>query len=63
MKNLVIIGNADVTGDHSELVNSFDVVVRINLRKNHNTTHGTTGTKTNLLCYTPRAVHMVMNND
>ena len=63
MKKLVIIGNADVTGDHSEFVNSFDVVVRINLRNNHNTAHGTTGTKTDLLCYTPRAVNMVMNND
>jgi hypothetical protein len=63
MKKLVIIGNADVASDHSELVNSFDVVVRINLRKNHNTIHVTTGTKTDVLCYTPRAVYMVMNND
>lgn len=63
MKKLVIIGNADVASDYSELVNSFDVAVRINLRKNHNTIHGTTGTKTDLLCYTPRAVYLVMNND
>jgi hypothetical protein len=63
MKKLVIIGNADVASDHSELVNSFDAVVRINLRKNHNTIHGTTGTKTDLLCYTPRAVSLVMNNE
>jgi hypothetical protein len=63
MKKLLILGNAVVTSDHSELVNSFDVVVRINLRKNHNTIHGTTGKKTDVLCYTPRAVNLVMNND
>lgn len=63
VKKLLIIGNANVADDYAAFVHSCDVVVRINLRKNHNTIHGTTGQKTDILCYTPRAVHMVLNND
>lgn len=63
MKKLLIIGNADVNDDYARFVHSCDAVVRINLRKNHNTVHGTTGQKTDILCYTPRAVHMVLNSD
>ena len=63
MKKLIIIGNADVTSDHSEFVNCCDVVIRINLRKSRNVIRGAIGQKTDVLCYTPRAISLVLNDD
>lgn len=62
-KKLAIIGNANVTCDHSQFVNSCDVVIRINLRKNPSLILGVTGGKTDVLCYTPRAVSLVLQDD
>jgi hypothetical protein len=62
-KRLAIIGNADVTDDYSGFVDSCNVVIRINLRENYNMMHSTTGHKADILCYTPRAIKLVLNED
>lgn len=49
MKEIVIIGNGDVTVDYSQLVNSADFVVRINEPRNYG---GNSGTKIDALCVT-----------
>ena len=49
MKEIVIIGNGDVTVDYSQLINSADFVVRINELRNYG---GNSGTKVDALCVT-----------
>jgi hypothetical protein len=47
MKKIVIVGNADVKADHSEFVNSCDLVVRFNLCRNYKKN---TGDRVDILC-------------
>ena len=47
MKNLVVVGNAPLTIDYSGLIDSADVVIRMNECKNHSSF---SGTKTTVIC-------------
>lgn len=49
MKEIVIVGNGDVTVDYAQLVNDADFVVRFNEMRNYG---GNTGTKVDALCVT-----------
>ena len=49
MKNIVIVGNADITTDHIQFVNSEDFVIRFNDARNYDKN---TGTKVDALCLT-----------
>ena len=49
MKNIIILGNADVKTDYSELVNSADFVIRFNDARNY---ANNTGVKVDALCVT-----------
>ncbi len=49
MKTIVVVGNGDVNGDYSELVDSADFVVRFNEARNYNKN---SGIKADALCLT-----------
>ena len=49
MKNIIILGNADVQTDYSQFVDSADFVIRFNEARNYGKN---TGTKVDALCLT-----------
>lgn len=55
-KKLVIIGNADIDVDHSDFINSCDLVIRFNLCRNYNIN---TGKKIDVLCLTNTGPHAI----